>query len=179
MMYLIDLLWFTRGIIHHSPIMASITRTEHFPSLIDADTATFAFEHLRDAIEWEEGIRSKHGRTRLAKSLGMDDDEVVYGIVSSALDKMVGGKNNMKAVAIFGIYLNRYRTGDDYTPAHSHKGTAQIIISLGGTRTLTIGKKSYSMANGDAAIFGGSVHGVPKEKTNEERISIALFCKML
>ena len=63
-----------------------------------------------------------------------------------------------------------------YTPNHSHKGSHQLVISLGGKRTLTIGKKKFPMKNGDAIIFGGSTHGIPKEPNAQEgRISIATF----
>jgi hypothetical protein len=76
---------------------------------------------------------------------------------------------------IQGIYLNYYENGDHHTPNHSHKGTHQLVISLGQTRTLNVGGKDYSMENGDAIIFGGSVHGVPKDNSVNGRISIATF----
>lgn len=64
-----------------------------------------------------------------------------------------------------------------YTPNHTHPGTTQLIISLGCTRILNIGKKSYQMNSGDACIFGSSVHGVPKDDSKDGRISIAVFMK--
>ena len=52
----------------------------------------------------------------------------------------------------------------------------QVVISLGATRTLIIGKKTFSLNNGDVIIFGSSTHGVPKEPTiTNGRISIATF----
>jgi hypothetical protein len=157
----------------------SITRTEIFPSLITADTATFAFEYLRDTIKWESGIKSRKGFTRLAKSLDVTEDEVVYSLINSALKGMSKGKNKLRSLAIYGLYLNYYKDGSMWTPNHSHPGTTQIIISLGATRTLNIAKKSYQMTNGDVAIFGGSIHGVPKDETTDGRISIAIFAKMI
>lgn len=62
-----------------------------------------------------------------------------------------------------------------YTPNHSHRGTHQLVLSLGGERTLNVGKTEYVMRGGDAIIFGSSVHGVKKEPGAEPRISIATF----
>jgi len=112
--------------------MSTITRTEFFPSMITADVATFAFEHLRDNIQWEEGVRSKMGFTRLAKSLSTHDDDIVRQLIESAVKGISNGKNKINGMAIFGIYLNYYKDKTFWTPNHSHKGTTQIIISLGG-----------------------------------------------
>lgn len=76
---------------------------------------------------------------------------------------------------IHGIYLNFYENGTHYSPNHSHKGTHQLVISLGETRTLKVANKDYVMDNGDAIIFGSSIHGVPKDNTVNGRISIATF----
>jgi hypothetical protein len=77
---------------------------------------------------------------------------------------------------ILGVYINYYRDGNDWTPNHSHPKQVQLIISLGATRTLTIGKKDYLMESGDVAIFGSSIHGIRKEpEVKEGRISIATF----
>lgn len=147
--------------------------TKVYKSVLCSDTATFAYEYLRDTIQWEAGIKSKHGATRLAKAVDPMEDEVLAQIVDAALTK-----SGME-LRIYSAYLNYYRDGSMYTPNHSHPGTIQIIISLGQTRTLTIGKKSYAIENGDVAIFGGSVHGVPKDKSTEGRISVALFAQRL
>ncbi len=83
-------------------------------------------------------------------------------------------------MAIYDVYLNYYKDNTNWTPNHTHPGTCQIIISLGGTRTLNIAKKSYAMNNGDVAIFGGSIRGVPREEQQvEPRISIAIFSKIV
>jgi hypothetical protein len=151
--------------------------TEHFPSLIDSSVAKGAFEYLRDNIQWEDGIRSRQGKTRLAKSIALDDNDLVHGLVIEAIKGMAinGSANKLSSLAIYGCYLNYYQKGS-WTPNHTHPGTCQIIVSLGGTRTLQVGKKNYQMKNGDVAIFGASSHGVPKEETTDERISIAVFC---
>lgn len=155
--------------------MSSPIRTEFFPSLIPADTATFAFEYLRDNIAWEEGVRSRKGFTRLAKAVNMDDD-IVRPLAKAAIEGIASGKNKIDKLLITNIYLNYYKDGTYWTPNHTHPGTAQIIISLGAGRTLNVAKKSYRMSNGDVAIFGSSVHGVPKEGGEVgPRISIAIF----
>ena len=155
------------------------TFTEYFPGLIPAETASFAYEYLRDNIQWEQGILSRSGPTRLAKSLDLEDDDVVRTLVTTGLSGLSKGKNKVSTLAILGVYLNNYVTGEMYTPNHSHKGTSQIIISLGGTRTLNVGSKNFQMANGDVAIFGSCIHGIPKEDTKEGRISIAMFCRIV
>jgi len=38
-----------------------------------------------------------------------------------------------------------------------------------------VGKKNYTLSNGDMCVFGSSVHGVPKDSSTQGRISIALF----
>ena len=155
----------------------SRTVTEHFPGLLQQDAATALFEHLRHNTR-EEGVRSREGHTRLAKAVDLGKDVILMNIVQevlAAMDKV--SKNKMDALAVYGCYLNYYRDGADWTPQHSHKGTTQIIISLGGPRTLTVGTKELVMDNGDVAIFGGSVHGVPRVDKADPRISIALFCK--
>lgn len=157
------------------------TYTEHLPSVIDEVEATTAFEYLQNAIQWEEGIKSKKGFTRLAKSMRITDDPIVEHIIMRTMTSLKEkSKNNFNGqLVLYGCYLNYYKDGTYWTPNHTHKGTMQIVISLGGTRTLTVGKKEYDMKNGDVAVFGGTVHGVPKQDDSEPRISIAIFCKKL
>ena len=81
-------------------------------------------------------------------------------------------------LSLYGCYLNYYKDGTHYTPNHSHKGTTQIVISLGGTRSFVLGKKTFNVKNGDVAIFGSAIHGVPKQENAEPRISIAVFCNL-
>jgi len=73
------------------------------------------------------------------------------------------------------MYVNYYENGKMYTPMHTHKGTKQLVLSLGESRDLIIGKKTFTMKNGDAIIFGSSPHGVPVSDTKKGRISIATF----
>lgn len=81
---------------------------------------------------------------------------------------------------IDGIYLNYYRDGNDWAPSHSHPGETQLIISLGATRSLKIGTKTYEIGNGDVIVFGSSSHSIIQDPSiTEGRISIATFCHPL
>lgn len=128
-------------------------------------------------LPWEAGIRSRNGFTRLAHQLDLDSKqgEKILEIVKDVLMQMKTQKSDLPNYAIFGVYINYYRDGTMYTPQHSHKGTHQLVISLGATRTLLIGKKQIRTSNGDAVLFGSSMHGVPKEPCDKGRISIATF----
>jgi hypothetical protein len=157
-----------------SKIMAKlVTRvtTQHIPGLLSSDRGVALYEYFRENIEWEDGVRSKSGETRKAKAMAMGLDDVLDAVIVETMALM-----NMNQIGIFGIYLNYYRNGIDYTPNHSHPGMKQVIISLGAPRTLNVGTKSYIMGNGDVIIFGSATHGVPKDPNcTEGRISIALF----
>lgn len=125
---------------------------------------------LKESIIWEEGIRSKKGFTRKAKALLMGEYPLIDEIILDALKKIT--KNRY---LISHIYLNYYVDGNMWTPNHSHPGTHQLVISLGASRNLDIGKKSFLMESGDIILFGSSIHGVPKCDIKEGRISIATF----
>jgi hypothetical protein len=147
-------------------------KTTFQKSVIGAKEARKLYVKLRDEIEWEEGIRSKKGFTRLAKALAPGDCKEVDDAVAKALATLSPNKRYF----IRGIYLNYYKDGSCYTPNHKHEGTHQLVISLGASRTLQIGKKDYKMESGDAIVFGSSIHGVPKDDSQKRgRISIATF----
>jgi len=149
--------------------------TIYRPGAIDPDLATGLYECLREGIDWEEGIRSRTGFTRKAKAINLEDYPDLQSFVVQVIRSIV-----QKDYILYGAYLNYYENGEMYTPNHSHKGTQQLIISLGATRELCLGKKSYAMHNGDAIIFGSTVHGVTKDPNiTEGRISIAVFMKAL
>jgi len=151
--------------------MNSKVRTMHYPNAISGNAALALYNHLKDTIVWDDGIPSKHGFTRKAKALNIIQDDFIAPIIQSAINIC-----DITHLQLVGCYLNYYRNGNDYTPNHSHKDTVQVIISLGETRTLMVGKKAYTVNNGDVTIFGSSVHGVPKDVACVNgRISIALF----
>lgn len=146
-------------------------KTVFLKDAIEPDFADSLHLFLRDNIVWEDGIKSKQGFTRKAKALTFGDIPEIDHAILQVLPKIT--KTNY---AITGIYLNYYENETMWTPNHSHQGSHQLIISLGETRTLQIGKKDYQMVNGSACIFGSSVHGIPRENTVKNgRISIATF----
>ena len=151
--------------------------TQYFPQLLTQEESTNLYQYLVKTIKWEKGIYShKAGKyTRMAKALSLNDNDLVKWAVTESLQRM-----GLSDYVIFGVYLNYYRDGDDYTPQHKHDNTTQLVISLNepdGDRELTIGKTKYHLNNGDAIIFGGSIHGVPKQPNRKGRISIATFMK--
>ena len=151
--------------------------TQYFSKLLTSQESNTIFQHLIDTIKWNKGVySSKAGKhTRLAKALSLSDDAKVKWAVLESLKRM-----NLTDYVIYGVYLNFYRDGEDYTPQHKHEDTTQLVISLNevdGDRDLTIGKTKYHLGNGDAIIFGGSIHGVPKQPNRKRRISIATFMK--
>lgn len=146
--------------------MTSRTRTVYVPSLIPKETADELFTYLYHHIAWEVGIKN----TRRAKALSLDSEPIVTSTVLDVLNSV-----DINPQRVLGLYLNLYRDGNDYTPSHSHNGTDQLVISLGGVRTLNVGRKSFTMQSGDVIYFGTSTHGVPKEAEAQPRISIAVF----
>lgn len=151
-------------------------KTVYLPNYLKSEVATNLYERLRDGIPWANGVRSKRGFTRKAFSVNNSQDldaDVEYFLHAIVRDLVE--QKAIPDVELSGIYLNYYRNGNDYTPSHSHPHL-QLIVSLGVTRTLTVGARDYLMGNGDVIVFGSSVHSVPKEPhITEGRISIALF----
>lgn len=146
-------------------------KTIYCPESIEADLATGLYFELQESIEWEEGVRSRNGFTRKALAIDLVEYPLLGNVVARILNNIT-----TQQYEIMGTYLNYYQNGEMYTPNHSHKQTSQLVVSLGATRTLTVGKKSYQLNNGDSILFGSSVHGVPKEPSvTEGRISIATF----
>jgi len=145
-------------------------RTVFKKRVIDAEVATDLYNFLKWNIEWVDGVKSRSGFTRKAKPLNYGDIKEIDDVIDTALMSLTDTE-----YIIEGIYLNYLRDGNDWVPSHTHKGTHQLVISLGGTRTLQINNKDFSMSNGDAIIFGSSAHGVPKDDSVDGRISIATF----
>lgn len=151
------------------------TRTKFLINALDPEDATRLYEKLKREIRWEEGIRSRSGFTRKAKAISAEElllgeHPEILECLASVLALLDGDYH------VRGVYLNFYEDGRMYTPNHSHRGTQQLVISLGAPRVLVVGRKEYVMSNGSAVLFGGSTHGVPRDPTvSEGRISIATF----
>ncbi len=179
-------------------VAKKVCKTRHIIKGVNEEHASEVYSYLLDNIKWEDGVRStKNGFTRKAKFISLDDHSILVPLLKEAFASLgfnfyyakgnacvatnVDEKDdplttNKPFYLILGLYLNFYETKDMYTPNHSHKGTDQLIISLGGKRDLNIAKKTYPMNHGDVIIFGSSVHGVPKaQEIDLPRISIATF----
>jgi hypothetical protein len=152
-------------------IKMSVCRTQYFPKVVADEVATALYNKLRDELPWQAGVPSRSGFTRKACALARDDPyfDICMEYLTPILQKL-----NIP-YSILGIYVNFYENGQMYTPMHSHKGTHQLVLSLGATRDLVVGKKTYPQHNGDAIIFGSSSHGVPQSAQTDGRISIATF----
>lgn len=151
-------------------------KTVILKNAVDKDTSDKLYKRMVN-LPWKGGVRSRSGFTRLAHSLDLDSSfgEEIMGLITEILHNMKRIDSTIPNYAILGVYINYYRNGQMYTPNHSHKGTHQLVVSFGATRTLTIGKKSIRMEKGDSVLFGSASHGVPLEECDEGRISIATF----
>jgi hypothetical protein len=153
------------------PKNAMNCKTHHKSAVLSKYVADEMYKHLLKNIVWEDGVRSKKGFTRKAKSVCIGYDMGIDLSIYSALSNLA-----QYEYYIGGIYLNYYEDGNMWTPNHTHPGSHQMVISLGAPRTLKVASKDYLMSNGDAIIFGSSIHGVPKDPDCKEgRISIAVF----
>lgn len=157
----------------------SRTKTVYQEGVVDEDEALALYLSLKDSIPWREGVRSRHGFTRLAygilpEALDTEHPEVLHAIVQAVVKMGLVGSEGQ--IAIGDVYLNYYRDGNDYTPSHSHPHSKQLVISLGAPRKLVVGKKEICMKSGSAVVFGSATHGVPKDTgVTSGRISIAVF----
>lgn len=55
------------------PARRPALRTQVVPGALEEKEATDLYNYLLETIEWEEGIKSKKGFTRLAKSISLED----------------------------------------------------------------------------------------------------------
>lgn len=157
--------------------------TTYIPKFLESSTATEIFELLKKEVKWENGIPSRNGFTRKAKAINLNKSggvtDIVNQLIAKALAQLKSKNPNIPDYTILGVYLNFYRDGKDFTPNHKHDKpipTDQLVISLGTTRTLMVGKTNYQTGNGDLILFGTEMHGVPKQpEITEGRISIATF----
>jgi hypothetical protein len=152
-------------------------KTYHLKNQIPITIADELYLYLKDNISWDEGVRSYKGFTRLAKALSVEDLEEIllenFPEVITSINDVIN-KYSIRKEKTF-VYLNYYRDGTHWCPNHTHKGTSQLILSLGETRTLKVGTKNYLSANADIIIFGASSHGIIKQDTDKGRIAIAIF----
>ena len=152
------------------------TVTSYHPQFFTQEESTDLYNKLKSRLLWKDGIYSSKAKCTTRKAHTMDaipetiEEAEIHSFIARAFTSVGIDKG------ISGIYVNYYRNGNDWAPAHSHPGHTQLVISLGAERELKVGKKTYSMSNGDIIIFGSSIHEVVRDSTiTEGRISIAVF----
>jgi hypothetical protein len=158
------------------------TTTKYYQGIIPKDKAGQYYQYLRDSVPWVDGIYSKCARKITRRAYSMDTDSSQSNlteydrIIQGLIDYCVSRVKVPDSYITLGAYINYYRDGNDWAPSHRHHKQVQMIISLGATRDLIVGDKTYTLNSGDVIIFGSSTHGVPIQQTvNDGRISIATF----
>lgn len=160
----------------------SRTLTKHYPGTLSPESATNYYTFFKDNIEWEDGIYSKKAKkmSRKAYTVGEGKERTIDDEINKLVESCLKSVIKDEKYLVMGTYINYYRNGLDFCPSHSHKGMVQMVISLGATRKLKVGTKTYEMKNGDVIVFGSSIHEIPiEENIKEGRISIATFMKKL
>lgn len=155
--------------------MASTVNINQSPQtvqILQYDESMSLYIFIRDNSPWNSGILSRTGVSRLQCHLS-DCIQAVQYVVLSLVRTAVQKYGDV--TAILGVYMNYYRNGNDYCPRHQHRGTKQIIISLGCNRPLTIAGRNYPVPSGFCISFGEEYHSLNKCLVNEGRISIAIF----
>jgi hypothetical protein len=154
----------------------SRTITNYHSQFFSPEESTELYNKLKSRLVWQDGVYSSKARCITRKAHAIDtipesiEEAEIHSFVARALDTIGAHKG------ISGIYVNYYRNGNDWAPAHSHPGHRQLVISLGATRQLRIGKKIYEMSNGDVITFGSGIHEIIRDPSiTEGRISIAVF----
>jgi len=154
-------------------VSSLLAEPRYYPGALDAGAALMLFESLR-GLPWGEGIRTRFGGTT-RKALQVPRDHPLFDILMIHMLPLILVHNIIKPESILGLYLNYYEDGNMYTPSHRHRGTNQLVLSLGGTRNLMVEGKSYPQHAGDMIYFGDQLHGVPKQRGAGARISVATF----
>jgi hypothetical protein len=136
------------------------------------------YELLVESVPWNDGVRTRQGkRSRAQCSLELTPDyvqESVMGFVERAFESVHG-----TVTVACSVYLNYYNNGNDFCPKHKHDETRQIIISLGGTRTMFINGIAHELTNGSVVAFGSEYHEIKRQPTSTGRISIAVFYRLV
>lgn len=164
-------------------------KTQFFPAVFERKEADTLYELFQTNLLWEDGIYSNRAARVSRKAYipfqdmpNFNEEPEEKSPMDILLEETVA--NCLKAVGrdshyVYGTYVNYYRDGTDFCPAHSHKGQVQMVLSLGATRSFHIGDKIYPMNSGDCIVFGSSTHSIPIEPTVQNgRISIAAFLKL-
>jgi hypothetical protein len=143
--------------------------TTYSPAFLDPEVGLKFYAMLKDSIPWEPVIRDKKLLSK-GKVVELNEYLDVLDMVMHCLNSMA-----TRAYAVHSIHLNLYETGAMVFPYSTHQGTHHLIIALGCTRTLFVGKKRYQLNNGDAILFGYGYYRIPEQTTTEGTILITVF----
>ena len=145
-------------------------KTVHLSEVFDEKVSTPLYNYLKDNVQWIDEIHSQEGLIRKTFRVDFSSDLMKNKInqyIFDACMKIPIPTSNNYHYGIAEIYLTYYENGEMYTVNHQHYGDIFhiMILSLGTTRTLKIGKGEYRAKNGDVMIFtnGYSIYSVPKE----------------
>jgi alkylated DNA repair dioxygenase AlkB len=172
---------------------------DYVPCWLDAESATRAFEALRDSLTWEEREIVLFGKRILQPRLiawagdtpyrysGQTLEARAFPSVLAELRKRV---NESTRVEFNHALVNRYRDGNDSMGFHSDDepelGEHPVVasLSLGATRRFVLEKKrgkerhSLELEHGSLLVMRGQCqdefrHGLPKSKAPVgERINV-------
>lgn len=67
-------------------------KTKFVSDIANPDYALTLFYQLKDTIEWEDGIKSRKGKTRKAKPLNFGEMEELDSIIVEVLNKITPQK---------------------------------------------------------------------------------------
>jgi len=172
-------------------------RIVYTPHFVDTATADGWFVELRRGVKWQSERRMMYDREvdvpRLVAHFRLDPaEEFIPGALLAAADR-VGEK---LGVPFNSVGLNLYRDGRDSVAPHNdhlneiRKGFPIALVSLGGTRRMTIRAKAQPRSAVHVDLEAGSLlvmdyatqlhytHSVPKTTDPVgERISVAFRVK--
>ncbi|HWW84757.1 MAG TPA: alpha-ketoglutarate-dependent dioxygenase AlkB [Vicinamibacterales bacterium] len=168
-------------------------RVAYTPSFVDELTAAGWFDELRRGVNWRAERRMMYDREvdvpRLVAHFRLDADA---GALPDAILQSAARVVDRVKVPFNSVGLNLYRDGRDSVAPHSdhlnelQKGFPIALVSLGGTRRMTIRAKAQPRQTIHVDLEPGSLllmdyasqihytHGVPKtDEPVGERISLA------
>ena len=157
----------------------------HHPQFISAENAALLLPLIRDSMSWQAFPPSPNSRQCAGWALGGGNGVMDYLLEGVASQIQSLWPVQVKTGAVF---LNYYKTGEDYCPYHSDKYEAHVFtLSLGCTRDLLIkrngpGKaEKFTLNSGDLYFMSNQMqsthkHSVPPRKhVTGERISVVFF----
>jgi hypothetical protein len=156
------------------------TLTQYYPELIPKAAADQYYEYLKTQLPWRDGVYSRRSqkvtRTAYSVTFPLDEPQSYDLLLKDLIEYCTARVELPSSYTTLGAYINYYRHGLEWAPSHSHPRQIQLILSLGATRDLIVGSRTYQLSSGDVIVFGGSTHEVPiRPEVSKGRISLATF----